>query len=138
MKPKNLYFRSGCPISAVLDIMGDKWSLLIIRDMALKGKTSYKEFAEGEEKIATNILADRLARLEATGIISRQRHPQNKLKVVYKLTEKGVDLVPVLVDMILWSEKYFAVEDKTTQFASLARADREGVIGNIVARLKSA
>jgi DNA-binding HxlR family transcriptional regulator len=136
MKVKNLVFRSDCPISATLDILGDKWSLLIIRDMALRGKTSYKEFALGAEKIATNILADRLAVLEATEIINRQPHPKNKVKVVYKLTQKGIDLVPLLVDMIVWSEDYHEAQPMTTEFAKLARADRQGVIQNITQKLQ--
>jgi DNA-binding HxlR family transcriptional regulator len=138
MKPRELYFRSDCPISAALDMLGDKWSLLIIRDMALRGKTSYKEFAEGTEKIATNILADRLARLEATEIITRQKNPLNKVKVVYRLTEKGIDLVPLLIDMLVWTETYHEVDERTAEFARLARADREGVIRNIVGRLRLA
>lgn len=136
MKVQNVYFRSDCPISATLDIVGDKWSLLIIRDMALKGKTSYKEFAEGPEKIATNILANRLAKLEAMEIISRHQHPKNKVKVIYNLTQKGIDLVPLLVEIIIWSENYHETPAMTTEFARLAKMDREGVIQNIVAKLE--
>lgn len=136
MKVKNLVFRSDCPISATLDIVGDKWSLLIIRDMTLKGKTSYKEFAEGPEKIATNILADRLAKLEVMEIISRQPHPKNKVKVIYKLTKKGIDLVPILVEIIIWSEHYHEAQPMTTEFARLAKMDRQGVIQNIVGKLE--
>jgi DNA-binding HxlR family transcriptional regulator len=137
MKPKSVYFRSNCPISATLDLIGDKWSLLIIRDMALRGKTSYKEFSEGNEKIATNILAERLARLEAMGVVTRQKHPQNGVKVIYKLTEKGIDLVPLLIEIMIWSEAYHAVDERTEEFVKLARTDRDGVVSNITARLKS-
>lgn len=117
-------------------MIGDRWSLLIIRDMALRGKTSYKEFAEGTEKIATNILAHRLALLEASGIITKKPHPQNKVKIVYQLTQKGIDLVPILVDLILWTESYHGVDERTEQFANLVRMDREGVVGSIMKKLQ--
>ncbi|HLP12126.1 MAG TPA: helix-turn-helix domain-containing protein [Flavobacteriales bacterium] len=136
MKVKQRYFRSECPISAALDMIGDRWSLLIIRDMALRGKTSYKEFAEGTEKIATNILAHRLALLEASGIITKKPHAQNKVKIVYQLTQKGIDLVPILVDLILWTESYHGVDERTEQFANLVRMDREGVVGSIMKKLQ--
>lgn len=136
MKVQNVFFRSDCPISATLDIVGDKWSLLIIRDMAMKGKTSYKEFAEGPEKIATNILAHRLAKLEAMEIITRESHPKSKVKVIYKLTQKGIDLVPILVEIIIWSEKYHEAPPMTTEFVRLAKMDKDGVIGNIVGKLE--
>ena len=104
--------------------------------MALKGKTSYKELAESPEKIATNILANRLSKLEAMEIISRHPHQKNKVKVVYKLTQKGIDLVPILVEIIIWSESYHEVQPMTTEFARLAKTDRETVIQSIVGKLE--
>jgi DNA-binding HxlR family transcriptional regulator len=128
VKKKKITFRSDCPISTALDIFGDKWSLLIIRDMVFKGKNTYGDFLSGEEKIATNILADRLILLECGGIISRHKHPDSKAKVLYKLTTKGIDLIPVLVEIIQWSEKHHTVHPMATEFAKQLKADKQGVI----------
>lgn len=99
-------WRSGCPINIALEIFGDRWSLLIVRDLMFKGRHSYKEFLEAEEGIATNILAERLQRLETSGIIVRTPDPADGRKTIYQLTPKGIDLAPVLVEMILWSARY--------------------------------
>lgn len=98
--------RSNCPLSCSLDLFGDKWSLLIIRDLMMKGKVSYSEFLISEEKIATNILANRLKLLEEEKIVTKEVSPTNKSKFEYSLTEKGSDLLPVLVEMGSWSIKY--------------------------------
>lgn len=98
--------RSDCPISCSLDVFGDKWSLLIIRDIMLRGKLSYSEFLESEEKIATNILANRLKSLEVEGILSKRTSPVNKSKFIYSLTEKGVDLLPIIIEIMHWGAKY--------------------------------
>jgi DNA-binding HxlR family transcriptional regulator len=98
--------RSDCPISYSLDIFGDKWSLLVIRDMLFRGKFSFNEFKTSEEKIATNILADRLARLESEQLIFKEASPKNKSKFIYQLTQKGLDLMPVLISIIQWGDKY--------------------------------
>jgi DNA-binding HxlR family transcriptional regulator len=95
--------RSGCPLNASVEILGDRWSLLIIRDMMLRGFHSYKEFLESYEGIATNILADRLRTLEAHGIITAQKDPSDGRKLIYSLTAKGIDLAPVLTEMVLWA-----------------------------------
>src|SRR6202521_171459 len=95
--------RSGCPLNASVEILGDRWSLLIIRDMMLRGFRSYKEFLESFEGIATNILADRLRRLEAHAIITSERDPSDGRKVIYRLTAKGISLAPVLTEMVLWA-----------------------------------
>ena len=86
-----------------MEILGDRWSLLIIRDMMLRGFRTYKEFLDSYEGIATNILADRLRKLIAHGIITTQRNPSDGRKVIYSLTPKGIDLAPVLTEMVLWS-----------------------------------
>jgi DNA-binding HxlR family transcriptional regulator len=86
-----------------VETLGDRWSLLIIRDMMLRGFRSYKEFLESHEKIATNILADRLRKLEAYGIISAKPDPSDGRKMIYSLTRKGIDLAPVLTEMVLWA-----------------------------------
>lgn len=136
MKKKYIEFRSTCPISSALDIFGDKWSLLVVRDLMFNEKKTYGEFLESEEKIATNILADRLMMLEAGGIISKEKHPESKAKVLYKLTAKGIDLVPALVEIILWSEKHQEVHPFATKFAKAVKKDKEGMIKGIAASLK--
>ena len=95
--------RSGCPLNASVEMLGDRWSLLIIRDMMLRGFRSYKEFLQCYEGIATNILADRLCKLQAYGIIVAERDPKDARKVTYLLTAKGIDLAPVLTEMVLWA-----------------------------------
>lgn len=95
--------RSGCPLNASVEMLGDRWSLLIIRDMMLRGFRSYKDFLKSYEGIATNILADRLRKLQAHGIITTQRDPADGRKLIYSLTAKGIDLAPVLTEMVLWA-----------------------------------
>ena len=104
---KTMPHRSDCPINVALEALGDGWSLLIVRDLMFKGRKTYKEFLEAEEGIASNILADRLQRLENLGIISKQRDAADARRYVYRLTETGVDLAPMLVEMILWSARHF-------------------------------
>src|SRR5215470_2941860 len=95
--------RSGCPLNASVEMLGDRWSLLIIRDMMVRGFRTFKEFLSSDERIATNILADRLRRLEQYGITTTQPDPSDGRKVIYLLTEKGMDLAPVLTEMVLWA-----------------------------------
>jgi DNA-binding HxlR family transcriptional regulator len=95
--------RSECPLNTSVEILGDRWSLLIIRDMMLRGFRSYKEFMQSYEGIATNILADRLRMLESYGIITAERDPSDARKLIYSLTAKGIDLAPVLTEMVLWA-----------------------------------
>src|ERR1700689_2249429 len=95
--------RSGCPLNASVEMLGDRWSLLIIRDMMLAGARSYKQFMECYEGIATNILADRLRKLVAYGIVTTEPDPSDGRKVIYLLTAKGIDLAPVLTEMVLWA-----------------------------------
>lgn len=87
-------------------MLGDRWSLLIIRDLMFRGFRAYKEFLESDEGIATNILADRLQRLEHCGIISTEQDTTDRRKLIYRLTPKGIDLAPVLVELILWGARY--------------------------------
>ncbi len=95
--------RSGCPLNASIEMLGDRWSLLIIRDMMVRGFRTFKEFLESHEKIATNILADRLRKLESNGIIAVAPDPSDGRKSIYSLTPKGIDLAPVLTEMVLWA-----------------------------------
>jgi DNA-binding HxlR family transcriptional regulator len=98
--------RSGCPISIALEIFGDGWSLLIVRDLMFKGLRTFSELAGSDEKIATNILSDRLARLEAAGILTRRSDPDDARRMNYRLTQKGIDLAPALLEIVLWSARY--------------------------------
>lgn len=98
--------RSGCPISTCLDIFGDRWSLLIVRDLMFSGLRTFREFSAAGEGIATNILADRLRRLEEEGVIRRSKSSGDGRHVIYGLTEKGLDLAPVLVEMVLWAARH--------------------------------
>jgi DNA-binding HxlR family transcriptional regulator len=98
--------RSACPLNVSLEILGDRWSLLIIRDLMIRGFRTYKEFLGSDEGIATNILADRLQKLEACGIITLQPDPTDRRKVNYRLTKKGIDLAPVLTELVLWATRY--------------------------------
>lgn len=133
---KKIKKRSDCPISSALDIVGDKWSLLIIRDIALSGKNTYNEFLKSDEKIATNVLADRLAMLEMIGVLIREEHPESKAKIFYRLSAQGIDLLPVLVEIILWSDKYLSISPQAKQFAKQLRKDKEAVVKQISSGLK--
>ena len=104
--------RSACPLNASVEMLGDRWSLLILRDMMLRGFRSYKEFLQSYEGIATNILADRLRRLEAYGIISTHPDPSDGRKLIYSLTPKGIDLAPVLTEMVLWAARHEETENQ--------------------------
>lgn len=120
--------KSDCPINFVLELFGDRWTFLIIRDLMFKGKHSYSEFLRSEEGIATNILADRLAMLERNGIILKLPDAAHGSKFIYILTQKGIDLAPILVDSIMWSAKY----DKNTavekHFIRKVTKDRKQVL----------
>jgi DNA-binding HxlR family transcriptional regulator len=104
--------RSGCPLNASVETLGDRWSLLIIRDMMLRGFRTYKEFLESFEGIATNILADRLRKLQAYGIITTERDPSDGRRLFYLLTAKGIDLAPVLTEMVLWAARHEETENQ--------------------------
>jgi DNA-binding HxlR family transcriptional regulator len=104
-KPKSPR-RSGCPVSISLEALGDRWSLLIIRDLMVRGYHTFKDFLDSGEGIATNILADRLRKLEAAGIIVSKTEKSDRRKLSYRLTEKGVDLAPVLVEILIWGARH--------------------------------
>jgi DNA-binding HxlR family transcriptional regulator len=115
--------RSGCPLNASVEMLGDRWSLLIIRDMMVRGYRTYKEFLESDEGIATNILADRLRKLQAHGIITTARDRSDGRKLIYSLSAKGIDLAPVLTEMALWAARH---EDTGNQaLVRLMQKDKE-------------
>jgi DNA-binding HxlR family transcriptional regulator len=97
--------RSNCPVNFGLETFGDKWSLLIVRDIVFWGKKTYGEFLRSDEGIATNILASRLEQMVANGILKREPHPTDRRKDHYSLTEKGLELIPLLVEIVAWSGK---------------------------------
>lgn len=98
-------YRSNCPVNFGLEAFGDRWSLLIIRDIIFWGKKTYGDFLRSDEQIATNILAARLSSLEASGILTKLPHATDKRKDVYQLTARGLDLIPLMVEIISWSGK---------------------------------
>ena len=106
MRNKGKKRQSGCPVAFGLDTFGDRWSFVIIREIMLRGKKTYNEFLEMEEGIATNILADRLKHLQAEGIIAKAPNPDNRRSYIYSLTGKGLDLAPIVLEIVFWSGKY--------------------------------
>jgi DNA-binding HxlR family transcriptional regulator len=119
------YYRSNCPINLAIEIIGDKWTLLIIRDLMFENKRHFREILNGEEKIASNILTDRLAMLEREGILTKKTDPGHKQKFLYSLTAKGIDLLPVIIELGAWSMKYQPVDlEKFPHAGSLAKAGK--------------
>jgi len=114
-------------------MLGDRWSLLIIRDMMLRGFRSYKEFMDCYEGIATNILADRLRKLTAYGIISAEPDPSDRRKVIYSLTRKGIDLAPVLTEMVLWAAAHEDTGNRA--LVQQMREDKEKFLAGVRQRL---
>lgn len=98
--------RSDCPLNISLEMFGDRWTLLIVRDLMFKDRRSFKDFLESEEGIASNILTDRLKRLESSGIIEKRAHPGDARKFLYRLTAKGLALAPMLIEMISWAARH--------------------------------
>ena len=120
--------RSECPISCSLDVWGDKWSLLIIRDLMIAKKCTYGDFLKSPEGIATNILASRLQLLEENKIIEKLDHPDSKAKVLYKLTRKGIDLLPLLIEIHLWAEKYSSIPEDIKAMLTKVKKNKTGFI----------
>ncbi len=127
-KPKR---RSACPISFALDFLGDKWTLLVVRDLVFGGKRHYGEFLKSGESIATNILADRLARLEAGSVIKKSPDSANRVKHVYSLTAKGLDLIPVMLELAAWGAAHDPRTAAPKTFLRRLKEDREGLIKEI-------
>ena len=125
-----LQHRSGCPIGIALDLIGDPWTLLVVRDLMFKGAKTFQDFLEAGEGIATNVLSDRLTRLEANGIVSKTRDVADARRFIYRLTAKGIDLAPVLVELVLWSTRY-ARTDAPPDVMRVMRSDRDGFISGV-------
>jgi len=122
---------TGCPIAFALDTFGDRWSLVIIRDLLMKGFETFGQFLESDEGIATNVLADRLKEFEVTGIVSKSRDPENHRRIIYRLTEKGADLAPVMLEMIRWSGKYDPNTMAKKTVLDRIEKDREGLVSDL-------
>ncbi len=128
--------RSGCPVSISLERFGDRWSLLIIRDLMVRGFRTFKEFQESGEGISTNILSDRLQKLEAAGIITAQVELTDGRRVNYRLTEKGIDLAPVMLELLIWAARH---EDTGLSCALIGNMEknREQVIAEVRRRWRT-
>ncbi len=127
---------SGCPVRFGMSQFGDKWSFLIIRDLMFKGRNYYHEFMEAGEGISTNVLATRLADLESNGIVSKSKDPAKGSRFIYSLTQKGIELMPMMLAMMDWSEKYDAETEVPREFIQKLRNDpdklQEELIHNLV------
>ena len=131
MRKKTPPRRSDCPISYALDFIGDKWTLLVLRDLMIVRKRHFRDFLASDEKIASNILASRLKLLEAAGLLTRRPDPENARQVIYEPTEKGLDLLPSMLELVRWSAKY---DPRTAAPPALVRRiaeDRDAYIAEI-------
>ncbi len=136
MKLRELKLRSDCPISYTLDIFGDKWSLLIVRDLLLENKKYYNEFLKSDEKISTNILADRLSRLESQEIVSKRTDETHRSRILYVLTDKGMKLLPLLLEMLYWGSAHSEECRLPDSFMQAMETDREQLIEDILETFK--
>jgi DNA-binding HxlR family transcriptional regulator len=123
--------RSNCPIACALDVIGDKWTLVVLRDVIMARKRYFQELLEGNEGIATNILASRLKLLEAAGLVTRRADPAQARRVIYSPTAKALDLLPVLIELMRWSLKYDSGSAAPALFVRRLAEDREGFIAEL-------
>jgi DNA-binding HxlR family transcriptional regulator len=133
IKPKR---RSGCPVSISLEVLGDRWSLLIIRDLMVRGLKTFGQFQESGEGISTNILADRLHKLVVSGIIAAEEEAADGRRVNYRLTKKGIDLAPVLLDLLIWGARHEKTGAPCAVIAELAQ-NRERVLAEVRRRWRA-
>ena len=122
--------RSGCPISIALELLGDAWALLIVRDLMFKDRRTYNDFLMGGEGIASNILADRLRKLEDANRIEKRRDPEDARRFIYRLSAKGIDLAPVLVELVVWSARHEQTDAPPAVVRSM-RTDRERFLADV-------
>jgi len=137
MNTRQGLLRSHCPISYSLELVGDRWSLLIVRDMVYFGKKTYGEFKGSNEGIARNILASRLKQLAEHGLIIKTPHPDDGRKDIYRLTEKGLGLVPILLDMADWGSRHYSESDAPQSWLELVRRDRDHMIALITETVRA-
>jgi DNA-binding HxlR family transcriptional regulator len=119
--------KSHCPVNSALEVVGDPWSLLVVRDIVFYGKHTYGEFLASEERITTSVLADRLAKLVSNGILTKQRNPADRRREVYALTEAGLALIPVLVELANWGVRHDPGVTENLLWTSKAETDRTGL-----------
>tara|TARA_R110000868_G_scaffold1500_11_gene11768 strand:+ start:4770 stop:5216 length:447 start_codon:yes stop_codon:yes gene_type:complete len=131
MKNETKKHDSNCLVAYGIDTFGDRWSFLVLRDMMLYGKCRYGEFLCCEEQIATNVLAQRLKHLEREGIISKARDPENRRSYIYSLTDKGLDLAPVLLEIIRWSSRHLEMNARRRRLLKRIETDRDGILADI-------
>ncbi|TIO73567.1 MAG: helix-turn-helix transcriptional regulator [Mesorhizobium sp.] len=129
--------RSGCPISLSLELIGDRWTLLIIRDMVFAGKKHFREFLQSDEGISSRTLAERLQTLQDEGILTRSQDPSHSLKAIYRLTEAGIDLLPVLATLGAWGSKYRKADDELARVADKLAAGCEPAIKRMKDKLRA-
>ncbi|RAZ79916.1 winged helix-turn-helix transcriptional regulator [Mesorhizobium atlanticum] len=129
--------RSGCPISLSLELLGDRWTLLIIRDLAFGGKRHFREFLQSDEGISSRTLAERLQTLQDEGILTRSDDPSHGLKAIYRLTEAGIDLLPVLTTLGAWGSKHRKADDKLARIADDLAAGGEPALERMKETLRA-
>lgn len=126
--------RSHCPISYSLEFVGDRWTLLVLRDLILARKRYFQDFLASPEGIASNILANRLKRLEGAGLVARETDPGHAGRVLYTPTDKALDLLPVMVELVRWGAKYDAQSDAPPQLMKGIARDRDGFVAAVRAQ----
>jgi len=126
----NKEFRSTCIIASALDLIGDKWSLLIVRDMLLHRKKTFKQLVSSDEGVATNLLSSRLKLLESIGVITKQKLESNRKENIYLLTEKGIDLAPMIMELVIWSDKNVRVFNSKMNRNEFKSKDKSRVVTN--------
>ncbi|TIV71705.1 MAG: helix-turn-helix transcriptional regulator [Mesorhizobium sp.] len=129
--------RSGCPISLSLEVIGDRWTLLIIRDLAFAGKKHFREFLHSDEGISSRTLAERLQTLQDEGILTRSDDPSHGLKAIYRLTEAGIDLLPVLATLGAWGSRYRTADDDLARIADRLAAGGDPAIKRLKEKLRA-
>lgn len=122
--------RSGCPVSISLEMFGDRWSLLIVRDLMVRGFRTFREFQRSGEGIATNILADRLRSLQASQIITTEAGTGDRRSMRYRLTQKGIDLAPVLLELLIWGARHEQTAAPCALIEKMA-ANREAILAEV-------
>lgn len=127
-------FRSTCPISSCLDLFGDKWTLLIVRDLLYYGSRTFKDFSESEEHISSARLTERLKKLEELEALTKESHPTNKKVFIYRITQKGKDLAPAIIELIAWGNKYLSehVSEESKAFARNIEANKEEILKELM------
>lgn len=132
-------FRCDCPITSALDVLGDKWALVIVKQLLIEDKITFKDLSESDESIASNILSSKLKWLEQHGIISKRKPPHNHKTNWYVLTEEGLALTPVIIELVLWSDTYLRdvhPEMQSNETLAQIKKDKKGMIDKIQQRYR--